>query len=246
MYLFLLEIVMLSVWRFIVPRGFVCFVVFGFPQQYNILKDRTLKTHMGCKWEHNEKWFPFLDPLVCLNITDCHWKTAASKFEQKGDIVTQNTLNNLRWRGGEWTSHAAGGRAHPGSWRRCLCSFSCGSESSRGGTGGSASQGHRHSILFALILFMSCALLRSPGAAWPFLQAMAQEFAAAVVWKEAEALLQLQECRAAPAPCQVCVGQVWLLGDSMEITPLPFPPALTSVCPLTDEIYAASILWGSK
>lgn len=77
MYLFLLEIFMLSVCRFIVPRDFVCFVVFSFPQQCNILKDRTLQTHMGCKWEHNEKWFPFLDPLVCLNITDCHWKTAS-------------------------------------------------------------------------------------------------------------------------------------------------------------------------
>lgn len=64
---------------------------FGFPQQYNILKDKNTENPYGCKWEHNEHWFPFLDLLICLSITDCLWKDCKPTVLSI-EIVTHNLI----------------------------------------------------------------------------------------------------------------------------------------------------------
>lgn len=203
---------------------------------------------MGCKWEHNEKWFPFLDPLVCLNITDCHWKTAARQFEWEGDIVTQNTVNLIiSMESGLPSLQEA---EHPQArLKEVLVLLLCGCEGRQGWHWGSVSQGHRpctHSPSFlpwccswAVALLRPQGLLAFPSGSGP----------GVCCWCGVRHRL-CSSCRSAelllllllPGWSWAAVGAGAFCGN--HCCPLASSPDFC--LPLTEETCAASILWGSK
>lgn len=156
----------------------------------------------------------------------------ASQFEHKGDIVTQNILNNFRWRMDfprcrrQSTAQAEGDacalwckiswRWHSGFWlsgAQTLHSFYFGSAP----------------VLWALV--------RAPGTAWPFLQAVHRSFVlfGGGMRQSPFPSAGVQSCSLALLPARTVSLRCGCWGDFVEIL---LPALLTSVCPIREEILA--------